>query len=345
MDMNSDISLSAKSTAEQPQPHEWAHFHHLLGPLKGLMEDSFVTNIEVNEDGTVFYEKFGEGSNELPQRMTKDQRAALIGFLANNQSGNAGRGVDSLRSSLGADMEPYYDARIQAFAPPISFWTIVIRKFNHEIFTFDRYVEKGEMTRNHRNYFRDVVIPQKMSLFIFGKPDAGKNTFLNGYNQEVADVRPKDRIVILQDRNETKCPSRNKLFIKVRVEQEHVNGDRWIYDFQDAIAEGLRSNPGRMIIQEFRDGIAVRAALMATNLGLDGMVATGHSNGAEDGLLRIEDLMRMENLTPVPRMIARFCNVIGFMEKDEHGRRRLTQVSRLNGVDRDGKYQLDPIAA
>jgi Flp pilus assembly CpaF family ATPase len=339
-----------------------AHFDMLLGPLKAFVQNPSrsirdvngrlevipgTTNIEVTQEGLIFVEEFGREKRELEETMPAMKREALIGFMAN--SSNSGT-VTRLSSRLACDM-PYYDARVQAFGPPVGFWTLIIR-MHGPLLDLDYYERQGIITPRQRGFFRECLAAPKRerpNIAIFGSVDTGKSTMLGAFGEEMRIIAPTDRQIIIQDRREIKSSARNKEFLFFDVEQAHYETNntvsRYRYDAIGVLEDYLRANGTRVLFGEVRTGLAARGLMLAMNTGAGGLVTTGHSDGAEDGMYRIEDLLRVDGYNPVRRMMARFVGVILYMEKDEKtGKRSVREVLRVHGVDANDDYVLERVA-
>jgi type IV secretion system protein TrbB len=320
-----------------------ATFGALLGPIRPYLEDPAVLNIDINENGTMWIERFGGEKFAGPEKMEERRREALICHLANREDRSVGR----LSSRLACDM-PYYDARVQAFAPPVSNWPLMIRRHAARIFTLDEYVEKGIISTEHRMYLAEAI-GQEANIIVAGRMGSGKTTFLNACMHEAAHLRPDYRCVIIQDRAELKPSAPNHLSLYARVEQgRYTDGEltRYIYDFPDLLEDALRSNAQYLVWGELRDGQSAFGLLMALNTGTRGFLTTIHADSAYDTLARLEDLLRLARQEPVRRMIARFVNVIVFMDRDDRtGRRFVRDIISVNGIMEDGGYLFESIAS
>jgi Flp pilus assembly CpaF family ATPase len=71
---------------------------------------------------------------------------------------------------------------------------------------------------------------------------------------------------------------------------------------------------------------------------------TLHADSARDALLRLEDLVRLAKAPVIRRTIARFVNAVVYLEMDEHRRRRVAQMIRINGVNSDDAYEIEDVA-
>jgi pilus assembly protein CpaF len=79
--------------------------------------------------------------------------------------------------------------------------------------------------------------------------------------------------------------------------------------------------------------------LQAMNTGHDGSLTTVHANTPRDALSRIENMVSMTGLSfPLKSLraqIASAVNVVVQVERHEDGRRRLTSVQEINGMEGD----------
>jgi Flp pilus assembly CpaF family ATPase len=314
-------------------------FFSLLGPIKKYLDSEFITNIEVNEDGTIFVDEFGKGKYITSDTMSREKRIALISYLANREFG---RSMDALHSELQCDL-PIWGSRVQAFAMPISDWPLIIRVHAKHTFKMRGYVEKGEMSQRHFDYILQAV-EDELNIAVAGSVNSGKTTLMNSMLVEKARMHPEARGVIVQDRREVRADDfRNKIYIMSRVDQAHneSNGQmtRYTYDFSNALESALRCNQDFLIWGEVRDDRSAFGLTMATNTGTKGLMMTIHANSGQHVPRRMEQLIELNGKHPVREMIAETVQLAIFMERNRlTGRRRLTEVVRFYGVDKNNDY-------
>ena len=192
-------------------------FYSLLGPIKRLLDNDFVTNVEVNENGVIFVDEFGKGKYATPHPMDRPARIALISYLANREFG---RSMDALHSELQCDL-PIWGSRVQAFAPPISDWPLIIRVHAKHTFPLHGYVDKGEMSQAHYDHICQAI-SDELNIAVAGSVNSGKTTLLNAMLAEKARMHPEARGVIVQDRREVRADDfENKIYLMARVDQAH----------------------------------------------------------------------------------------------------------------------------
>jgi len=107
---------------------------------------------------------------------------------------------------------------------------------------------------------------------------------------------------------------------------------------RDLVKNALRMRPDRIIIGEVRGGEALDM-LQAMNTGHDGSLATLHANNPRDALGRLENMVSMSGLKlPMSAMRAQIASAIDVvlqLERMEDGRRRVTSLQEIQGMEGD----------
>ena len=105
---------------------------------------------------------------------------------------------------------------------------------------------------------------------------------------------------------------------------------------RDLVRNSLRMRPDRIVIGEVR-GAEALDMLQAMNTGHDGSLTTVHANSPRDAFGRIETKVSMAGLPfPIKAMRAQMASAIHLVvqvERSEDGRRRLTSVQEVNGME------------
>lgn len=321
------------------------NFDVALGPLKKYLDDPTTQDISVNPDGHLWISRGGQAKVRAAEIMPSAARQTLIGMIANRQS----RTVDRLHSRLEADL-PYYDVRVQAFAPPIADWPICLRchatevrplRANPTMSTKTAVVADRAITETKPEGYLEALeaaIARGDNIAIVGRPGAGKTTLLNSVLHEAARIRPTSRLVTVEDRHELRASHADALQLYARVEQARHDGTRFEYGFVDILADVLRTSLDILAFGELRDGESALALLMALNCGTSGFAFTLHANSAFDALSRLEDLIRLAKAPVIRRTIARFVNTIVHLEMDENRNRNIAGMVRVCGVDDADNY-------
>jgi type IV secretion system protein VirB11 len=316
-----------------------ARFLALLGPLRRYLDEPDVTNVNVNGDGAIFVERFGSIEQRVPETMPRGRRQALIRFLASS----ADRAIDGLHPKLASDM-PWFDVRCQAFCPPVSDWPLALRRHAARVFTLDEYVQHGILSHEHRAAL-GAAARRKDNVLIAGAMGTGKSTLLNGYLNELATAYPHLRMLVIQDLHEVKASHENTVYLQARVPVANEAAHGTVtYDFPDVLEDALRMSGRLLAWSELRDGLSAFGLLLALNTGTRGFCSTIHADSCVDTLQRVEDLLRLAKQVPIRRTIARFVNLLVFMDIDDQGRRRVADVQQLTGVTDSDEYVLEAIS-
>jgi type IV secretion system protein VirB11 len=321
------------------------NFDALLGPLRQYLDDPRTYNVNVNPDGAIFVEHAERGKFRAPETMDRAAREALIGNLANRN----GKAVDALHARLDCDL-PYYRVRVQAFAPPVADWPLMLRAHARRVYALEEhhlhrvsYASSAalEPTRDALAAVR-AAIRRRDNILVSGRPGAGKTTYLNALLREAAIARPHERLVLIEDRPELQPSHADALSLLARVEQAAPDGRRYTYSFPDALADALRTDFDALVWGELRTGESAQGLLLAANTGVRGIMATIHADSAADTLQRVEDLVRLAGAPAIRRTIARFVQLVVHLEMaPDRSERYVSEVVRVLGVDDHDEYQLD----
>jgi type IV secretion system protein VirB11 len=291
--------------------------------IGGALADPNVVEIMVNPDGAVWIDQLIGGMIATDLRLTAWEVEDAIATIASE----LGTTVDASSPTLQGEL-PLDGSRVQAFLPPATEApALIIRKRAARVIPLDDYVDDGILAPSHRRLIHEAVRDRR-NLLIAGSTGSGKTTFANGILDEVAALTPRDRLILLEDTRELQCPSPNKLFLRKSAARS----------LTQLLQDTLRSRPERIVFGEVRDGSA-HDFLMALNTGHGGSFTTIHANGAYDALLRLEDLVQLAGVPAIPRAIARAIHLIVFLVRTGD-QRRVSEFAVVDGVSRDGEYQL-----
>lgn len=175
----------------------------------------------------------------------------------------------------------------------------------------------------------DSAIRQSDNLVVAGGTNAGKTTFVNALAARLIELRPDDRLAIIEDEPELRIDARNAI-------RRIARGNT---DLRRHVREVLRMRPDRIIIGEVR-GPEALDLLKAWNTGHAGNFTTVHANNARAALLRLESLVEEAGVPPNPRLIAESINLLIFIARDEDGSRRIKELVRVEGYEPELGYRL-----
>jgi len=285
---------------------------NLGGLVTDALNDPDVIEIMLNPDGCLWVEKFGQPMTEVGFISSIQAEAALC-LIASAQKATLSREFPILEGLV-----PLDNSRIEGLLSPIvAGVAFAIRKKASKIFTFEEYVIAGILAPEARIILEELVIKRR-NLLVAGCAGAGKSTFINAVIEAIARLTPMDRLIIIEDVGEIQSSSRNRV--------ELCTTD--FVDMERLLKVTLRLRPDRIIVGEVRD-VAALALLKSWNTGHSGGMATLHANNATEAMIRLEELIAEGNFMPQKSVLARAINFIVFINKDERGIRRVTEIVRV----------------
>ncbi len=298
-----------------------------LGPLEPLLKDAQITDILVNTHNHVFVER--QGRIEATRVRFKDERHLL-------------RIIDKIVSAVGRridESQPWVDARlpdgsrVNAIVPPCALDgpLLSIRKFSRIPITIDGLIERAALTPQIA-YLLQGVVRARLNILISGGTGSGKTTMLNAVSSFIGE---RERIITIEDAAELQLQQ----FHVARMETRPPNIEgRGAVTQRDLVRNALRMRPDRIIVGEVR-GAEALDMLQAMNTGHDGSMTTIHANSSRDALGRLEQMIMMTGVQfPLRSMRAQMASAIDVviqLERMSDGRRRLTSMQEITGMEGD----------
>lgn len=291
-----------------------------LGPVVGgLLDDPDVIEIILNQDGNLWAERLGRDMERVGT-MLAWQAKAMMGTVASLME----TVINGTNPILECEL-PLDGSRFEGMLPPVVPAPVFsIRKRAVKIFSLKDYVDQGIMTHPQRALI-ETAIRDRNNILIAGGTGSGKTTLANAAIRHIAEVCPKDRLVIIEDTRELQCKSEN--FSSLKSTQE--------ISMSDLVRSTLRLRPDRVIVGEVRDGAAL-AMLNVWNTGHEGGVATVHANSAELALMRLEQLVSQVSKSTQKELIGETVHMVVYIERRD-GKRRVSELVRVNGYE-NGRY-------
>ncbi len=192
----------------------------------------------------------------------------------------------------------------------------------------DSLIACGALTESASEFLKACVLSRR-NILISGGTGTGKTTLLNC----LTDFIPhKERIVTIEDTAELQINKDH--VVRLEVKQANVEG-AGAYTIHDLVKNSLRMRPDRIIVGECRGGEALDM-LQAMNTGHEGSLTTIHANTPHDVQLRLEVMVRTAADLPVEsihRQIASAVDLIVQLTRCRDGRRRVTQITEVVGMD------------
>jgi pilus assembly protein CpaF len=296
-----------------------------LGPLEPLLKDDTINDILINTHSKVYVERRGL----LEATGVHFQDTAHLIRIINKIVAAVGRRIDESQPMVDARLPD--GSRVNAVIPPLAVDgpLVSIRKFAASPIHISRLVELRTITEEMALVLK-AIVQCRRNVLISGGTGSGKTTLLNALSAFIDD---RERIITIEDSAELQLQQPHVCRLETRPASIEGKGE---IAQRDLVRNALRMRPDRIIVGEVRTGEAFDM-LQAMNTGHDGSMTTVHANTPRDALLRIEQMVGMAGLDISPRsvrqQIASAVNVVIQLERMEDGRRRITSVCEIVGME------------
>ncbi|MCE5276730.1 MAG: ATPase, T2SS/T4P/T4SS family [Planctomycetaceae bacterium] len=296
------------------------------GPLQDLLEMPNVNEIMVVGRDKIYIEKDGSLQNTGRSFFSDEIVQSIIERIITP----IGRRID--RSTPLVDARLPDGSRVNAIINPLSLSgpVLTIRKFARIPFTVDDLIERGTVTEPVAAFLRACVQGRK-NLIIAGGTGSGKTTTLNVLGHFIP---TEERIVTIEDSAELQLPQDHLVSLETRPANIEGKG---AYLIRDLVKNALRMRPDRLIVGECR-GPEALDMLQAMNTGHDGSLTTVHANSPVDTMMRVETMVLMAVEMPIRAIreqIAAALDIVVQIQRLQDGRRCITHVSEITGIDPD----------
>jgi pilus assembly protein CpaF len=307
-----------------------------LGPLEPALRDPTVDDIIVNGPFHIFVERRGK----LEAAAGRFRDAQHMMDIIQRIISPIGRRVD--------ESSPYVDARladgsrVNIIIPPVALDgpMISIRKAKLHAMRAADFVQNGSMTREMVTFLASAI-RSRLNILVCGGTGSGKTTLMNMLSGFIPDG---ERLVTIEDAAELKL--RPGHVVRLETRPATPEGGREV-NARDLVRNALRMRPDRIILGEVRGGEAVEM-LQAMSTGHDGSMSTIHANTAREALGRLELLLGFGGLTSdlrtLRRYIASSIQLVVHVQRLMNGKRRVTDISELTGIEGD-TFTLNPLFA
>ena len=297
-----------------------------FGPvIDAALNDDSVIEVMVNPDGSLWVERIGEGRVDMATDMRPSETERIIRLVAAHIRGEVHEEAPIVSAEL-----PETGERFEGILPPIaSAPCFAIRKPAKSIFELSDYVDTQVMTPQQAKALSEAVV-DRQNIVVVGGTSSGKTTLANALLSEVANCG--DRVVILEDTRELQCAADDVVALRTKSE---------VASMTDLVRSTMRLRPDRIVVGEVR-GPEALDMLKAWNMGHPGGLTTLHANSDRAALYRLEQLIQ-EAVHTVPRhLIAEAVQVLVFIE-GRGAARKVRTVSKVEGLDKNGDYRLEPL--
>ncbi len=297
--------------------------------LDALLADDSISEIMVNSADKVYVEKKGiieDSSFHLGSQEAVDKLAQALIERCNKES------IEKT-SHIIEGMLPG-GARLNIVLPPVAVdgVAISIRKFPNDPITLQKLLEADFLTQEMANFLREAV-KARVNILVSGNTSSGKTTLLNVLSSFIAG---HERIVTLEDTPELKLQHKNvvRLGTKGCTYEEQAGAVTLRY----LVKNTMRMRPDRIIIGEVR-GAEAMELVNAMNTGHSGCMSTLHANSPREALTRLTHMIHLANGSMQTKFIQsqlpHSFEVIVHTNRDETGKRSITHISELLGMEGD----------
>ena len=303
-----------------------------LEPVQHLLDDVTVSEVLINGPTEVYVEKRGR----LTRTTAVFEHEDHLHALAKNIAQYVGRQLNWENPLLDARLPG--GSRVHITLPPVSRKgiCIAIRKFFKEALTVEKLIEFKTLTQTTAD-FLDCCVKCEMNMIVSGGTGSGKTSLLNVLSSFV----PTDqRIIVIEDSSELQLQQPHLLQYETRPPDRHGRGE---INIRQLFRSAMRMRPDRVLIGEVRGGEALDM-IQAMVSGHKGSMSTTHAATPRETMARLETLAMMGDLDlplhALRSQLAMALELVVQISRFQDGSRRITHVSEVLELDRDGRYQL-----
>jgi pilus assembly protein CpaF len=295
------------------------------GPIEPLLKDPSVTDILINTHRVCFVERFGKLYESNVHFKDEAHLLRIIGKIV----AGVGRRIDE--SSPMVDARLPDGSRVNVAIRPVAIDgpLMSIRKFAERRLDMNRLIEIGT-TRPQIVDVLKAAVTGRVSLVISGGTGSGKTTLLNALSGYIPH---QERLITIEDAAELQLQQPHVGRLETRPPNAEGKGE---IRQRELVKNALRMRPDRIIIGECR-GEEAFDMLQAMNTGHEGSMTTIHANTPRDALKRLEQMVSMAGLATtigsIRGQIASAITVVVQLQRLPDGKRRLTSVSEIDGMD------------
>lgn len=298
-----------------------------LGPLENLLHDKTIADILINGHNSVYVERHGR----LEKTDVTFRDDAHLLHIIDRIVSHVGRRIDESSPMVDARLKD--GSRVNAIIPPLAIDgpAMSIRRFTVEKLDIDELIQTGSLSEEMAEVLSGLV-RAGLNVLVSGGTGSGKTTLLNILSGFISH---KERVVTIEDSAELQLQQPHVVRLETRPPNIEAQGE---VTARDLVRNALRMRPDRIIIGEVR-GAEALDMLQAMNTGHDGSLATVHANNPRDSLGRIENMVTMAGLqlpmSAIRAQIASAIDVIVQLERLEDGKRKITSVQEIQGMEGD----------
>ena len=180
--------------------------------------------------------------------------------------------------------------------------------------------------------FLHTVVEHRQCVLVSGGTGAGKSTLLGALAEAIPMT---ERVVTIEDTLELQLDQEHVVRLETRPPNVENTGT---ITQRELVVNALRMRPDRIILGEVRSGEALDM-LQAMNTGHEGSLSTIHANSPRDALARLETLVLMAGVElpsrAIREQIVSAVDLLVHVERGQDGRRRITHIAEITGLEGD----------
>lgn len=307
-----------------------------LGPIQPYVDDDTVSEIIVQRYDNICVERSGKIYPVEAAFMGEEHLRTIINRIIQPIN----RQINLQAPMVDARLED--GSRVNATIPPATpdGATLTIRKFFKNVLTGDDYLHLRSLD-DKMLIFLAKCVESKISIIVSGGTTVGKTTLLNMLSGYI----PKDELIItIEDSCELQLNQPN---VRRMEAQEGYGDNSNKITIQSLVKNALRMRPDRIIVGEIRDKTIVDM-MSAMSTGHEGSMCTVHASSPQVLVnVRMPLLYRMAgndfSEAAQAMQISEAIKLIVQINKIKSGRRVITHITHVCGLDENGKVKLRDI--
>lgn len=297
------------------------------------IQDSSLTDILIDEDGSVYVQGF-DGVRYLDLQVSPEALESCISTIA----GLHERVVHSSSPVLEASL-PFGGIRVLAILPPVANAPLLaLRRPPARLLTLAD-LETGDTIDSDARARLEQAVEDRRTIVVSGGVGSGKTVLASALLDHLVAVEPDVRLAIIEEGSRELMLRRGANAARLLTRDTPESSPAAI------LRASLRLAIDRIVVGELR-GAEALDWIKAANTGHRGGLTTLHSHGSGDALRRLADLVEEAGVPRSLDRVIRAVDLVVQMSRIRH-RRILTEIwqpSAVVGGEVEGRhlYRRDP---
>jgi pilus assembly protein CpaF len=224
------------ATLEEKAQAAWGRILPFLRPIEALIRDPEISDIMINGDRAVFFEK--DGQMALAAGITIPERSLQV--AARNIARALGDEISEERPILDSRLPDGSRVAIVLSTVSVGGTVLTIRKFQNQRYTADQLVRIGTLSTQVLTALEQAILARQ-NILISGGTGTGKTTLLNALSAFIPD---EERVIVIEDTSEIQINKPNL----VRLEARCAQPDLPAVTIRELLRATLRMRPDRILL-------------------------------------------------------------------------------------------------